>query len=109
MEPVECKHSFWDTSKKNGRWQNLVYYIHTLLQGKNTSKKRKYFQVPMKVLALAVESTFDDHRKYLRFLGSFLHKIYFVNKDYDRKNKMSISRQDVALQEYRDFCHHHPC
>lgn len=43
------------------------------------------------------------------FWGSFLHKIYFVNKDYDRKNKMSISRQDVALQEYRDFCHHYPC
>ena len=34
-------------------------------------KKRKYLRCPMKVLALAVESPCDGHRKYVHFLGLF--------------------------------------
>lgn len=30
-------------------------------------KKRKYLRWPMKVLAMVVESTCDDQRRYLRF------------------------------------------
>ena len=52
-------------------YPSLISEKALLFEFENTSKKRKYFQGPMKVLGLAVESTFDDHRKYLRFFWVF--------------------------------------
>ena len=38
---------------------------------KKCPKKRKYLRWAMKVLALAVESTCDGHRKYFHFFTMF--------------------------------------